>query len=461
VAPKSGEDWGEVVAALGQAFAWDISAQPVGPINVGSGITITNAPAWLMLSSTQISGTPNVSETSDVTIEWSNGTFTGRTVLRIRVPTLQITSADIYAVYEDQEFSFPLASLPAGIFSFSDPDEAPAGVTVRALPDGSYVLAGKSSVAGTHTFELVASAGLETDKQFVTLTVQSLIALGDEDEITGWQDEPVLGVLSYLGPCSVAQWFLVNAPPGVEIAELSCPGPYEETKQIVAISGKPTASGKWNATAVAQVCCNGAPKLHRRSVIFSIAGGLYVPWLHTHRTLYDLQFDVRGTLRDRRVRSYYDHEGVRADTATVTTKETAENRETTTTRTVATGEKPPEILKLKRGDKVRLAILPRDGQDVLTENDGVTNVALAMRLADSPDREYLFSLDAVPTALAEHSYFGADLEVSSPFFDELMGDDGVLSEPVQIIAEIRCKLDGFPLSSDSFLVQIAEDVHEE
>ncbi|MGB8167618.1 MAG: hypothetical protein WCF18_09005 [Chthoniobacteraceae bacterium] len=461
VAPKSGEDWGEVVAPLGQAFAWDISAQPVGPISVGSGITITNAPAWLTLNGAQISGTADVSETSDVTIEWSNGTFTGSTVLRIRVPTIQITSADNFAVYEDQDFSFPLTSLPAGIFSFSDPEEAPAGVTVRALPNGSYVLAGKSSAVGTHGFELLAKAGMETDKQIFTLTVQPVITLGDEDEIAGWQGEPVLGVLSYLGPCSVAQWFLVNAPPGVEIAELSCPGPYEETKQIVAISGKPTASGKWDATAVAQVCCGGMPKLHRRPVVFSIAGGLYVPWLHADRTLYDLQFDVRGTLSNRGVRSYYARAGVRGDNATVTTKETAENSETTTTRTVATAEKPPEILMLKRGDKVRLAILPRDGRDVLAEGDGVTNVALAMRLDDSPDREYLFSLDAAQATLDGRYYFGADLAVSSAFLDELMGDDGVLNEPVQIIAEIRCKLDGFALSSDSFFIQIAEDVHEE
>src|SRR4030095_16259782 len=118
-----------------------------------------------------------------------------------------------------------------------------------------------------------------------------------------------------------------------------------------------------------------------------------------------------------------------------------------------------ETIKLKRGDKVALAIVPRDGLDVLCSLEGVTDVSLAIRDPEGADGEYLFDLAATETELNLSSYFHVNLEVTSDFLDTIMGDDGVIFEPVELLAEIRCKLNGASISSDNFLVMIAEDVH--
>jgi hypothetical protein len=471
VTPKTGEEWGEVKAPLSQLFKWDISAAPIGPIEVGSTVTISGNPDWLTLTGTQISGTPDESSTSEVEIEWTNGTFSGSTILKIVVPTIEITSSDTLTVYDNEAFELDLTSSPPsppGIFSFVDENDVPTGVAIRAIADGTYTLVGKSHAVGTHTFEIAVTYGDEIGTQVFNLEILPVIELTDgSDEVVGWQGDPILAVLRYVGDCDVSEWILTNAPPGVELAELSCPGPYSGTKQVVAISGIPGGSGKWVATVVAQVCCDGEPKLHSRSIDFLIAGGYFLPWLHSERTLYDLQFDVRGTLTNRGVNSYYGIGGQDADEAQVQSVSSNKDEgsgkstatETTTTRTVKIPARKAEILKLKRGDKVALAIVPRDGRSVLTSLDGVTEVSLAIRDPEGADQEYLFDLAATETELNLNSYFHVDLEVTSDFLDTVMGDDGVIFEPVELIAEIRCKLNGASLSSDNFLVMIAEDVH--
>ena len=459
-APQTGEAWGEVVAPLGQLFQWDVSAQAVGPIAIGNALTLEDAPAWLALNGAMLVGTPDDSATTDVRIVWSNGTFSGSTALRIRVPAIQITSAGKFTVREDEQFQFPLTSLPAGIFAFSDPAEVPAGVGIVLRPGNTYALTGATSDVGDHTFEIAARLGQEQAVQAFTLSVLPLIHVSGGDEIEGYQNEPILEVLSYQGACTVSQWFLTGAPPGVEIAELQCPGPYAGTHQVVAISGKPTEGGRWDATVIVHVCCNGLPEIHRRTVSFVIAGGLFVPWVHADRLLYDLQFYVRGGLGRRAVTSYYARPAVAADNAAVVSKETSGGKETTTTRQVTTEGKPADILTVKRGDRVTLAILPRDGRAILGTADGISDVAISMRLLDSSDGEYLFELPAAAVELGEHEYFGVALDVSSPLLTDLMGDDGLLAAPVNVVAEIRCKVNGAPLSSDSFIIRIAEDVFE-
>lgn len=460
-APQPGDVWGEVVAPLGQLFRWDISAQPIGPIAVGNGSDLTlAAPPWLTLNGASLVGTPDDSATSDVGITWSNGTFSGATTLRIRVPAIQITSAATLSVYEDQAFTFPLTALPAGIFSFSDPDETPKGVSIQSRQADAYVLTGKTSEVGEHTFQITVKLGQEEATQAFTLSVRPLITLEGGDEISGWKGEPILEILSYQGDSTVSEWFLVGAPPGVEIAELTCPGPYEGTHQTVAISGKPKFGGRFDATVIAHVCSNGLPQIHRRPITFLIADELYVPWLHAERLLYDLQFQIRGGLARRAVASYYASPAVAADTASVSTKDTSPGNETTTTRQVTTEGKPADILRVKRGDSVTLAILPRDGRAVLGTADGISDVAIAMRLMESGDAEYLFALPAVPVLLDGHEYFGVTLEVSSDLLTELMTDDGLLTEPVPVAAELRCKLNGAEVSSETFTIQIAEDVYQ-
>ena len=461
-APQPGDAWGEIVAPLGQFFQWDISAQAIGPIAVGTGsdLLLDGAPPWLSINGTSLAGTPDDSTTSDVRVTWSNGMFSGSTTLRIRVPAIQITSAATFSVYEDQAFTFPLASLPAGILLFSDPDEVPRGVGIQSVDANAYVLTGRTSEVGEHTFQIAARLGNVEATQAFTLTVLPIITVSGGDEISGWKGEPILEILTYQGESAVSQWFLVGAPPGVEIAELTCPGPYEGTHQTVAIGGKPEFGGRFDATVIAHVCFNGLPEIHRRPITFLIADELYVPWLHAERLLYDLQFQIRGGLSNRTVRSFYAVPAVAEEKAEVTTKETVPGKEVTTTKTAVTPGRPADIITVKRGDRVTLAVLPRDGRAVLGSADGISDVAIAMRLLESSDAEYLFALPATPVPVDEHEYFGVTLEVTSELLTDLMGDDGILTQPVPVAAELRCKLNGAEISSETFTIQIAEDVHQ-
>ena len=79
---------------------------------------------------------------------------------------------------------------------------------------------------------------------------------------------------------------------------------------------------------------------------------------------------------------------------------------------------------------------------------------------DSSDAEYLFGLPAPSVLLDNHEYFGVTLQVNSELLTDLMGDDGILTEPVAVAGELRCKLNGAEISSETFTIQIAEDVRQ-
>lgn len=292
-APKAGPDWGEVAATLGVAFLWDVSATAIGPINVGSALSLVNAPAWLTVSGAQLTGTPDTGGVWDVVVNWSNGTYTGTSTLRINVKHVHITSANELTVHEDTAFSFTLTSTPHA--EFSTPDDLPADVFILSPESGEQTLQGAAREVGDFQFQIVATAGLDQDTQDFTLHVLPLITLANgTDEIEGWPCGPLLEELIYHGPCDVQAWYLACAPPGVEIGTLGCPGAYAGSHNIVAITGTPGATGFFDATVTAHVCCNGWPALHRFNIRFKINGGLFLAWLHEDRTLYDLQFQIRG-----------------------------------------------------------------------------------------------------------------------------------------------------------------------
>ena len=93
--------------------------------------------------------------------------------------------------------------------------------------------------------------------------------------------------------------------------------------------------------------------------------------------------------------------------------------------------------------------------------DGIANVAIAFRLPDSADEEYIFDLPGVPTTLNGREYFLAELDVTQELLDELMGDDsvsGASAPAIPTLAEIRCTLNGLKISSATFPVTFVEDV---
>ena len=462
-APKPGPAWGEVAATLGQLFEWDASAQAVGPIPLGNTVTLDNAPAWLALNGLSLIGTPDVAGVWDIGVNWTSGAYSGSTTLRVRVKPVHITSAGELTVHEDEPFQFVLSSTPRA--DFSSPDDLPADVEIFSPEASDQWLRGTAREVGDYPFQIVATAGLDQDTQDFTLHVLPLITLGDgTDHVEGWEGDPLLEMLQYHGPCEVERWYLSGAPPGVEIGTLGCPGAYAGSHDIVAITGIPTADGFFDATITAHVCCNHVPGLHRFHVRFAINGGLFLAWLHEDRTLYDLQFQIRGDLPRRAVQSWYQRAARGESKSTSTTKDTSTSgveKSTTTESTEAADA--GNLLTAKRGDHLRLALLIRDGRQVLGTTDGIANVGIAFRLPDSADEEYLFDLPGVPTTVNGHEYFLAEFDVTQELLDELMGDDSVsgstASAPViSTLAEIRGTFNGRKISSATFPVTFVEDV---
>ena len=464
VAPRPGPDWDEVAATLGVPFSWDVSATAIGPIGVGNSVTIVNAPAWLSLSGTNLAGTPDVSGVWEVMINWSNGTYAGSTTLRIRVKHVHITSANELTVHEDAPFSLALTSTPHA--EFSSPDDLPLDVFILSPESGAQLLQGTAREIGDYPFQIVATAALDYDMQDFTLHVLPLITLGNgTDEIEGWEDDPLLEMLEYHGPCQVEHWYLSGGPPGVEIGTLDCPDAYGGTnKKIVAMTGIPTAAGFFDATITVHVCCNGVPELHRFHVRFAINGGLFLAWLHADRTLYDLQFQIRGDIPRRAVQGWYQraaHGEAKSTSATKDTTTPGVEKDATSETTTPAGN--GNTLTAKRGDNLQLALLIRDGRDVLGTSDGIANVAIAFRLPDSADQEYLFDLPGVSTTVNGHEYFLTAFSVTQELLDDLMDDDSVSgatsSAPaIPALAEIRCTLGGLKISSATFTVTFVEDV---
>lgn len=475
--PQPGPDWGEVIAPLAQLFRWEISAQPVGPINVGDTITMENAPAWLSLNDTSLIGTPDTSGVADILITWSNGTVTGETTLRVRVPAVQITSATELTVLEDEPFEFVLTAQPRA--HFSTLDDLPADVQISSPDVGDVLLHGAARDVGDYNFRLIATVGVEQDTQDFTLHVEPLIVV--TDEITAWQGDTLIEMLSYRGRGSVVHWFLTGAPQGVEINPLSCPGgPYaEDNLAVVAIAGAPTAAGVFEAVVTAQVCVDGIPRLYRRAVRFLVSGGLFLNWFHDDAAHRDLQV----LLRSREVRSYS-----------------------------FGGE---EGLWLKRGDHASLHVIFRDGplgaettqggggnggSDGGSENAGgvvviigsnntapggngdaanngaggaifgrnlitdIASVKLVIRPAVDPEEIVLLDLAGEATTIAGRAAFVFDFQVSSDELESAIAREArKAAEPpagvsLACVGEIVWERNGQPASSRSFPATIVQDI---
>lgn len=417
--------------------------------------TMQNAPAWLALNAAtgQLSGTPDVDGVFTLQVTVTDGTRSRTGTLTITIPPISITSDEEIVVYVGEPFTHTLtATSPAAGFELIDP---PAWLHI----DGT-TLYGTAPEVGTFEVDVVASIDDEATTQTLRIIVKTLIAA--PDEIHGWQGDPLVDVLAYNGECEVAHWYLSGAPPGIEIGSLACPGPYGESSNVVAFTGIPTAPGFYDATVIAHICCDGIPKLVRRSVRFVIDGGLFLSWLHENRKLYDLQLQIRGNVDRRKVESYYQREAIPASEAQVTTEDTS----TAGVKKVSTAMvKQPEVtaslLTAKRGDSLRLALIIRDGRKVLGPADGLTQVGIAFRLPDSPDEEYVFDKPAVPTEVGGHVYYAVEIEVTDDILEVLMAGknlSGANSPPVELLGEIFCVFNGLKISSATFSATFAEDI---
>lgn len=464
LAPRLGPDWGAVKGILGTPFDWTASSTAFGPITAGTTLTLQGAPVWLAVSGATLRfvGTPTAAGTFNVGITVSNGTQTNQTVLQIVVQPVTITNALALTVYAETAINFPLTATPAGCAFTAD--DMPTGLLFTVV-GAAYSLTGSIKTPGVYTFPISATLGGDTDSETMVITVASLIGLNDgTTEVDGDLGVIILDGLTYHGTCQVEHWYISGGPPGVEIAALDCPGAYAGTQNFVAITGTPTAAGFFQSIITAQVCCAGYPELHSVSILFVINGGYFLGWLHTDRTLFDLQFQVRGDAVARAVHSWYEIAATAAATTTASIKDTSTTGvevDKTTSGTVAATA--GNLLTMKRGDHMKIAILVRDGKTVLGTADGVAAVVLAFRLPDDPDGELLLSLPAVSTTVTGHEYFLAEFDVTSGMMEYLMTDANVTgadadAAPIQVLGEIHCTLNGSKVSSGTFSATLVEDV---
>lgn len=64
-------------------------------------------------------------------------------------------------------------------------------MSIQSTQPNTYVLTGRTSEVGEHTFEIAVKLGHEEATQTFTLSVRPLITLTGGDEISGWKGEPV------------------------------------------------------------------------------------------------------------------------------------------------------------------------------------------------------------------------------------------------------------------------------
>lgn len=435
-------------AVLAAPFTFTLRAVRLG--NAPLTWSLVNAPAWLSVDDETgvLTGTPTDEGVYGVTTVVTDGTRTVSALLTITVPGLSITSDDTLDVFAGEAYVHTLvATSPAVVWALED--GAPAWVTLAG--NRLTILA---PAPGSTDFDVTATIGEDLGaSQTITVTAAPLIDV--PTTITGEVGAPLAVPVTYAGTGQAYNWDLGNAPAGVQLTAAA----FTDNIDFRRFDGKPTVEGRFVSTLVVSYVRAGVSAATSIQVTFLISGDLYIPWLHADRTLYDLQWQVRGPVPTRAVRSYF---GLPAEAGTpvdVVTQETSGDKKTTTTQSgLRLGGRAPRVLVVKRGDEVRLALVPRDGREVLDTADGIADVKLAMRLADSADTDFLFDVSATPTTVDDHEYFLVELDVTSDLLTDLLGDDGILSEPISVVAEIRCTLDGHPLSSDSFLIQIAEDV---
>lgn len=422
--------------ALGIELEVLVRAAATGPVSTTfSALTISGAPAWLTVNAlVSLKGTPDVPGEWDVSVTGANATGqTASAVIRIIVAAVAFTSPDTLTVYEQQPIAFTLDTAPdADAFSATG---LPAWLS---LTGGS--LTGLAPSAGNTFFSFTARLGVSTASQEFALHVLPVLsgpalAADGVAEITGWVGDPLIEAVYYFADCSIEHWYLSNQPPGVDVGELTCPGPYA-TGNAVAIVGAPATYGIFEAVVTAQCCCDGAPKLYRLPVRFNISGGLFLHWFHGDVFRRELQV----LMRTGEVRSLY--------------------------------ETSDATLALKRGDVSRLHVLFRDGpfadsrlgREILSE--GFDELRLVIRPQGDFDGEpYLEAGGAITSeTIAGETVFYFDLTVKSPAieaaFDSLNTAPGANTAAVALAAtgELTWKRGASDRSSLSFAVQILQDV---
>ncbi|MEA3212253.1 MAG: large repetitive protein [Chthoniobacter sp.] len=426
---------------LGQAFTYNIVARVVSGTALPITFTADNLPSFLSLSGSAITGTPTEDGEFTFVITAHTDRASNSLTVTMTVAALEFESGETLSAAIGQEFRQKIVTSPTGAeFELVG---APAWLEIE---DG--VLAGTppdNTLAELFTFDIIATIGESSASQTFTLTVGELFLL--DDPIEGATGRHLLEYVTYEGAGSVTDWWLSNAPEGLELWDMADggygPAPLSNRR---AIRGAPTQAGLFRATISAQVVRDGVFECYSIDFVMLVKGGLFLPWFHNDAYRLDLQVPLRGDVSRRGVRSHYETAATPASTSTTTTGDT-----TIVTKVDAVSA---NLLTLKRGDKTTLGIIFRDGID--TTVAGISEVKMTLREKDAEDGEYVFELTGTPATLDGFGYFTTTIEVESDALNDAMGDDSIVS--LQLLGEISFVHAGEARSSASFPVTIVEDI---
>lgn len=440
----------EVTGRLGVAFTYTPRARILSGGLIAITYTAPDLPGFLTLEDGVITGTPTESGEFTFVVTATTARATNSMVVKLTVAALAIATDAALSAAIGQEFRLALVSVPAGA-DF----ELIGGPDWLAIEDNVLIGTPPDEALDTElTFDLAATLETESTTKSITLAVGPLFTVSATIEAA--LGRHLLEHVTYNGAGRVTDWWLSNAPAGLELWDYAMPDdwavgwPYGGAPTPItsrrAIRGEPTASGLFKATISVQVLRAGAFETFSVDVPIYVEGNLFLPWFHVDPYALDLQVPLRGDISRRGVRSYYETAATPASTSATTAGDTV----TTTTTPAVEGN----LLTLKRGDQAALGIIFRDG--VATTVEEVSDVLFTLREKDAEDGEYVFKVAGEAADLDGHGYFTVGFLVDADQLTDTFGDDSITS--MQLLGEISYKHAGDARSSATFVVTIVEDI---
>lgn len=421
------------IGYVANPLAFLIPAIRRGPIAAPIAWTFSGLPSWAAGNALtgEITGTPDASGESLVTVTATNGTQIGEIDFLLSIFPASIAPFEA-SVYAGRPFSIELT--PSNTAVELTLLDAPAGVTIAAkeLIGDLQSLIGTAEELGVHRLALTARLGTETFAFEFKLTVLAQIV--GPDIVEGWLGDPLFEALSYVaaGP-TVEQWALSNQPVGVSITQS---GEGSGDTSDAHIGGAPTSAGIFEALVTTFLRESGVFFVARKRVTFRISGGLFLAWFHDSPSRSDLQV----FLRSKEVRSYADP-----------------NR---------------NGWRITRGDKMLVFVLFRDGplegnnlgRRVLSADD-FPSVTVTIRPPGDYDCDPLLEFTTTTTQTIDGNKVHVhELTVESPALEEafetlnLAPGGEVASEGLLGSGQIRwTQADGRELTSRLFPVVIEQD----
>lgn len=459
-----------VEAWVGYPFSYSVqtSATP-------DDITTGTLPGWLALDGDELEGTPvAVGEISiAITAENATGSDTDSLTITISEPGVSAEFAAPAALpwmTATEALEAGLTTAPLGT-AFAvrvrgkaiGPVSEDYTITLVSPPgwlslvDG--IISGTAPAVGVTVLTVHVDNGTEeadVELSFVASEPSGIVVVGDGDSvptIEGWLNERLLSLALYTGECTVEQWFLNGAPPGVELMAASCEGgAYEaEDQEAIMLVGAPTQAGLFEANLVAQLCCDGVPTLDSKTILFAISGGLFLNWFHVDPARRDMQL----MLRTREVFSY-------AFGDEMWMKRGDNHQFNLILRDGPLPTAPPKIVITAQGQTSQVSDA-NYGKDTVS-TVGYTEMVFALRLASDPDEIELLSVEATVEVIDGRSVFAFDFEATSDEIAQAMEKEGrrtsnpSASVALFCIGEFTWIKDGKRRSSLNFPATIIQDI---